>query len=287
MADPTPRAVPTRRIDFGFPGADLPRHFMDDNLLASHIVVVLSCMFPDGEDFFVRSVRNYRDRITDPELRRQVAGFIGQEAVHGREHRAFNDRLGELGYPTRYLQARVRILLGLVDRVLPKGHRLAITAALEHYTAALAQQLMEEPTETMRTSNAEIRQLFLWHALEESEHKTVAFDVFRTVSGSHRIRSGMMHITTFGFLLALVTGLVVSVATDPEARRPRQLRRDLRDLRTTHLASPELRRRIADYHRRDFHPDDHDTDALLEQWRTELFGDGGTLVARLRGTAAA
>ena len=53
-------------------------------------------MFPDGEDFFVRSVRHFRDQIADPELKRQVAGFIGQEAMHGREHRAFNDRLDEL-----------------------------------------------------------------------------------------------------------------------------------------------------------------------------------------------
>ena len=67
----------------------------------SHVVTNLSAMFPEGEDFFVRSVRNYREQITDPELKKQVAGFIGQEAMHGREHRSFNVRLGEIGYPTR------------------------------------------------------------------------------------------------------------------------------------------------------------------------------------------
>ena len=61
-------------------------------------------MFPDGEDFFVRSVRNYRDQVQDPVLKRQVAGFIGQEAIHGREHRAFNDRLAELGYPVKTVE---------------------------------------------------------------------------------------------------------------------------------------------------------------------------------------
>ena len=81
---------------------DLPRHFAaDGDLISGHVIAALSSVFPDGEDFFVRSVRHFRDQITDPALKRQVAGFIGQEAVHGREHRVFNDRLAELGYPTK------------------------------------------------------------------------------------------------------------------------------------------------------------------------------------------
>jgi predicted metal-dependent hydrolase len=95
------RKVPTRRISFEESLADLPRHFADDgDLLSSHLAAALSAVFPDGEDFFVRSVRRFRDDVTDPELKRQVAGFIGQEAMHGREHRVLNDRLVALGYPT-------------------------------------------------------------------------------------------------------------------------------------------------------------------------------------------
>jgi len=100
-----PRKVPTRRISFEESLRDLPRHFAaDGDLITSHVIAALSSVFPDGEDFFVRSVRRYRDRITDPELKRQVSGFIGQEAMHGREHRAFNDRLAELGYPTKRIE---------------------------------------------------------------------------------------------------------------------------------------------------------------------------------------
>ena len=80
----------------------VPKHFAQDgDLIGSHVTMALSSVFPDGEDYFVRSVRHYRDQVTDPALKRQVAGFIGQEAVHGREHRVFNDRLAELGYPTK------------------------------------------------------------------------------------------------------------------------------------------------------------------------------------------
>ena len=89
---------------------DLPRHFTQDgDLISGHVIAALSSVFPDGEDYFVRSVRHFRDRITDPALKRQVAGFIGQEAVHGREHRVFNDRLAELGYPTKHYETFTRV----------------------------------------------------------------------------------------------------------------------------------------------------------------------------------
>src|SRR5690606_18658513 len=98
-------------------------------------------VFPDGEDFFVRSVRHYRDRITDPVLKRQVAGFIGQEAMHGREHRALNDRLDELGYPVKRFERFTERGLGFRTRVAPPISNLAATAALEHFTATLAEML--------------------------------------------------------------------------------------------------------------------------------------------------
>jgi predicted metal-dependent hydrolase len=80
----TERKVPTRRMDFEPSFADVPRHFAGDgDLISSHLTAALSSVFPDGEDFFVRSVRHYRDRVDDPALKRDVAGFIGQEAVHG------------------------------------------------------------------------------------------------------------------------------------------------------------------------------------------------------------
>src|SRR6202008_32708 len=109
---------PTRRISFEESLQDLPKHFAaDGDLILSHIAAGLSAVFPDGEDFFVRSVRNFRDEITDPELKRQVAGFIGQEAMHGREHRAVNARLSELGYPTKQVEWLTRRGLAIRERL--------------------------------------------------------------------------------------------------------------------------------------------------------------------------
>src|SRR5260370_31559806 len=129
------RKVPTRRISFEESLRDVPKHFAaEGDLIQSHLAASLSSVFPDGEDFFVRSVRHFRDQITDPELKRQVAGFIGQEAMHGREHRAFNDRLDELGYPTKDVERITRWRLALRERLLSATSNLAGTAALEHFT---------------------------------------------------------------------------------------------------------------------------------------------------------
>src|SRR5437588_10819226 len=130
MSESTPqRTVPTRRISFEESLQELPQHFAaDGDLILSHLAASLSAVFPDGEDFFVRSVRRFRDAVTDEALRRQVKAFIGQEAMHGREHRGFNERLQGLGYPAKWCERMVKRGLGLRERVLPPIHNLAATA---------------------------------------------------------------------------------------------------------------------------------------------------------------
>src|SRR5437868_7227793 len=92
-ATTTGAAVPTRPMEFEPAFADLPRHFAaGGDIVMSHVLAVLSSVFPDGEDYFVRSVEAVADRITDPRLGEDVAGFIGQESMHGREHRVLNER---------------------------------------------------------------------------------------------------------------------------------------------------------------------------------------------------
>ena len=127
---PSDGAITVRRVAFDYPRDDLPRHYVGGDLVMSHVVTVLSSMFPDGEDYFVRSVRRFRNRITDDELRGRVAGFIGQEAMHGRQHREFNARLAELGYPTRSIERTVDRLVRFRERFTPALANLAVTARL-------------------------------------------------------------------------------------------------------------------------------------------------------------
>ena len=272
----TPRPIPERTISIRRPGISYaddaaPKYFVADDILRSHIAAMLSAVFPEGEDFFVRSVKAYREQITDPTLKEQVKGFIGQEALHGREHRAFNERLQELGYPTRFTDKRVKIGLGLLGKVAPKAHQLAVTAALEHYTATLAEALLRDDAAREEFVTEEIRTLFSWHALEETEHKSVAFDVFQHVNGKRRVRVGTMWAVHVGFLLAMAFSVTISLLFDRYARRhPLKVLRSLGRLRSHVFFKPAVLRRLKDYDRADFHPDDHDTVELLARWRAEL-----------------
>ena len=281
------RKVPTRRISFEASLQDLPKHFAaDGDLITSHLAAGLSAVFPDGEDFFVRSVRHFRDQITDPELKRQVAGFIGQEAMHGREHRAFNDRLDQLGYPTKRFERMTKWGLETRERLLPEISSLAATAALEHFTATLAELVLTSEETQRLFGHQAVKNLFLWHALEESEHKAVAFDVYRAVGGSERLRVMTMNLLRFGFVIGMAAQVSVSLLGDRSTYRRGNLRRSWKSFRRSPIVSRELWDQLRDYNRADFHPDDSDTTDLVEKWREELFGEYGTLNDKLTTSAA-
>ena len=135
--------IPPRRLDFVF-NANEKRYWYKDSAFLTTFWATLSSLFPEGESFFVEAVRNYRTQITDPILKAQIAGFIGQEAMHTKEHQALNDAIVKQGFPVDKMDRDVGKLLHFVQKVLPKSMQLAVTAALEHYTAILAEQLLTE-----------------------------------------------------------------------------------------------------------------------------------------------
>ncbi len=273
------RSVPKRPMEFDEWVKDVPKYFAaEGNILGSHVFTVMSSVFPDGEDYFVRSVKRVRDQIQDPKLRQDVEGFIGQEEMHGREHRVLNEHLQKLGYPTRAIGVYIRKTLGFRERIQSTKFNLAVTAALEHYTATLAETLLSNPEARAELESDAVRYLLMWHALEEAEHKAVAFDVYRAVGGTERMRKAAMWVVHANFVFETGTWTLISIAKDPEARRhPLGLLRDLSRLVRSPFTSWRLVRQLFQYHRRDFHPNDRDTTALIAEWRSNLFGDDGKL----------
>lgn len=279
--------VPTRRMSFEESLQDVPRHFAaNDDLVLSHVAAALSAVFPDGEDFFVRSVRHFRDQITDPVLKRQVGGFIGQESMHGREHRAFNERLDQLGYGTKRVERITRWGLRQRERLLSPKSNLAATAALEHFTATLAELVLSSEETRALFGHDEVRNLFVWHALEECEHKAVAFDVYKAVGGTERMRVFTMNLITAGFIVGMTVQVAISLLADRATYRPLSFLRSLWRALKSPVISRKLWRQLRDYNRPDFHPHDRDTTALVERWREELFGAQGTLNDKLATAAA-
>jgi len=122
----------------------------------------------------------------------------------------------------------------------------------------------------------------MWHALEEAEHKAVAFDVYRAVGGRDTMRQTTMWITHALFVLETGLWTLISLSMDPEARsHPRRVARSLWRLRRSPFASPAAVRQLLQYTRKGFHPNDRDTTLLIAEWRQRLFGEEGQLAALL------
>lgn len=280
-ADRPATPIRVRRMRFRYDALPLERHYVHGDLVMSHVVAVLSGLFPEGEDFFVRSVRHYADQISDPVLSKAIAGFTGQEVSHGRQHRELNDRLQQMRYPTGRVDRRTRNGLARLERWSVPRYRLAVTAALEHYTATLAETLLTDPDARELLGDSEVRSVLLWHALEESEHKAVAFDTYRAVGGTERMRIAAMVITTFGFLGTVTWHTTLSMLADRASYHPVRLARSIAALRHSPFLTRSVMRRLRDYLRVGFHPGDHDNTALLDEWVPRLFGEQGSLADRL------
>jgi uncharacterized protein len=272
------RDVPVRRIALESAFASVPRHFAaDGDLITSHFIAALSALFPEGENFFIRSVKHYRDQINDPALKEQVAGFIGQEVVHGREHGAFNEHLATLGYPALRVDRLLRRGMQFRSRRVAPIANLASTAALEHFTATLAELVMTSEETRDAMGHDAVRDLFLWHALEESEHKAVAFDVYRAVGGGERLRIVTMRLVRYSFVLGMVVQVLASLAGDRRTYQPGALRESWRRFRRQPIVSRAVWEQLKDYERRGFHPDDRPTQDLIDAWREQLFGAEGQM----------
>ena len=279
------QTVPVRPMEFEKWVANLPKYFAaDGDIVMSHVLTVLSSTFPEGENFFVRSVAAVRDQLTDPRLLADVDGFIGQEQMHGREHQVLNDRLAEYGYPTRGIDSYVRGLYWVRERIQSKKINLAFTAALEHYTATLAELVLADEQARDEVGRSTARDILTWHALEESEHKAVAFDVFKAMGGGEFMRISIMFLTDLLFIVETSIMGVISIAMDRDAwRHPIKLARSLARLPRSPFVSLRALRILAEYHRPGFHTNDRDTRALIAEWRQALFGRDGQLTEVLAG----
>ena len=279
--------VATRRMAFEEELGSVPRHFAGDgNVALSHFWTILSAVFPEGEEFFVRSVRHFRGDITDPVLKRQVAGFIGQEAMHGREHRAFNEHLDSLGYPVEKIERFEGKAMRFREKLLPAKANLAMTIVIEHWTALLAEKILSDQAVRDSLGHETVRDVYTWHAYEECEHKAVAFDVYRAVGGSERLRILNAKFARYGMLLSIALGLLVAVVTDRASWRRGSLRASWRAIRSNPLVSKDMWEGLKEFEQPGFHPDDRDTSALLAEWEPRLFGAEGLLEPRRIGTAA-
>lgn len=250
---------------------DVPRHWHGGRRSVTTFFDNLSTLFPLGERFFMTSVRAHLRFVADEKLQHEVRLFCGQEGMHGREHERYNAMLAGNGYPIDAMAARLRRLLGNVQRWTPKRCQLAATCALEHFTALMARTVLGDPS-ALEGAHPEMAALWRWHAAEENEHKCVAYDVYLAAGGTYLERTLVMLAATVIFWGKLIEQQV------------RMMRADGTHLSLSEWASlahfllvePGVLRRGAPaylaYYRRGFHPADIDCTPLVEGWKSELEG---------------
>jgi predicted metal-dependent hydrolase len=193
---------------------ETPRYWFDNHPFKTHYFNALSSSFPVGERFFIRSVRHYEKQIADARLRQQILQFVGQEGHHRIEHRHHIDLMLAQGYSAvPRFEHMVQVLLDFLNKRFPL-YSLAATVALEHFTAILADQLLRHPDRWLAPMHPDMRLLWQWHAVEETEHKAVAFDVYRQISGSYLLRITAMILETIGFLLDILVRTVYFLSKD-------------------------------------------------------------------------
>ena len=149
--------------------------WLGGDVVGTAILNALSLTFPAGERLFMDAVRQYRAQLSG-RLLEEARAFITQEAVHSREHLARNGGLDPARYPVEAIEAEIRERMTRVRERGPMA-MLSVTIALEHFTAILADLLLSDDS-LLDGAPPEIARLWRWHALEETEHKAVAFDVF-------------------------------------------------------------------------------------------------------------
>lgn len=172
--------IPRADLDFDFAG-DIPRHWFDGDIFKTRFMDALSTLFPEGERFFIQTVRAYSEEIEDPELAGQVRAFIFQEGQHGMQHDRYNQRLAAQGIDIDSINRKTRQRLGWIRSHLPRSMSLSITVAAEHLTAVMAHAFLGN-RQIFADADPRMRALFFWHAVEEIEHKAVAYDVLTRVA---------------------------------------------------------------------------------------------------------
>jgi uncharacterized protein len=177
---PTQQIVPRKGPDFGLDG-DIPRHWFGGDAFKTRFFDAMSLLFPEGEKFFIQCVRDYRERITDPQMQADVKDFIYQEGQHGMVHDAYNQRVARQGVAVEHIENRMLKMLAFQRRHFSRKMTLAQTAAAEHMTAIMAHSFMAD-RQMFAEADPRMRALYVWHAIEEIEHKSVAFDVMQKVA---------------------------------------------------------------------------------------------------------
>jgi len=237
----------------------------------------MSMLFPLGEKFFIDSVRHFAGEIDDPRLLAEISAFQAQEATHRRQHQRYNEELCEKrGYDLDRFERNERDRIAWAYRELSARRRLAGTTASEHLTAILADEMLTNP-KAMTGAEPDVASMWLWHGIEETEHKAVAFDVHVAIGGTVSERRHALILNTFFFLKDTIRNLCIMLQKDGRLWSVREWASGCNYL----FINPGILRRVfvpwLRFFRKDFHPWQRDNRYLIDAWEQQQAGPGASI----------
>lgn len=259
---------PVVRKNLDFKLDDVPRFWFAGDPFRTRMFDALSLTFPDGERYFIECVRLFRDKITDPDLQQRVSDFIRQEAQHGIAHDKMNQVMREQAMPVdKFIIVMKKMFKFELSKRSPQ-YNIAMTAAAEHLTALMAETFYSRK-ETLADAHPYVRALFAWHAIEEMEHRDVAFDVMKQV--------GNVPESTRKFALGFTTVLMLNFTV---YRANIMLKHDgfsrLERIKMTAKGLPwfigkngmltAMKSQYLDWFKKDFHPSQHPVIRQYQTW---------------------
>ncbi len=258
-----------RRVKFDYSDFDNLFYYAGNSCISS-MWVTLSATFPAGEGEFIKSVKLFENQIRDPKLKAEVRDFATQEAHHSLQHRQINKMFEDLGYQVAKLNVSFKDELAKREQKWSPEKRLAQTVCAEHVTAVMAHHALTHP-EHMANFPESFRNLFLWHAIEEIEHKSVAFDVYMECVGDIKLlHKQYKNFTRFEFPFSIWMGsrfLLKELGHKVTWKERKELWSSLYG--KGGLIS-DMRSLYKQFLRKNFHPWDHDDSALVEEWKEKL-----------------
>ncbi|MBL8547662.1 MAG: metal-dependent hydrolase [Hyphomonadaceae bacterium] len=263
--------IPPRDIHFDVAAAK-SGHWLGGDPVGTAVFNALSITFPDGERMFMDAVRHYRGEVSG-KLAEDVRGFIAQEAIHSREHHVLNQLIDRDKYPVAEIEASIKERVAFGRSRGPMAMLLS-TIALEHFTAMMAEAHARH-SDLFDNADPGIERLWRWHAVEETEHKAVAFDVFMLAT---RRWSPLQRYFRRTFAMAMITFFFTRNITHYAARLLQADGYSYKDAvkavrkyvwRTPGIFSRNSKTYFA-WYRPGFHPWDEDNRALVATWRAEF-----------------
>ena len=274
-------ATPIVRSNLDFKLTDVPRYWFAGDPFLTRMFDALSLTFPDGERYFIQSVRLFRDQIQDPDLKQRVADFIRQEAQHGIAHDKMNQVMKDQGMPVDQFIQRLNKVFKFELKYRSPQYNIAMTAAAEHLTALMAETFYGEK-ETLQDAHPYVRALFAWHAIEEMEHRDVAFDVMQQVGNVHEVTRKMALVLTTGLMFGFTLYRANVMLKCDGFNRTQRLKMNVRGLQWLFGKQGKLRKmqsQYRDWFKPDFHPSQHPIIAQYDVWLETLAQTGDPIQA--------